>query len=496
MPDTGVSECLDGCSQCCCPPLNIPFDDLVMTPFVEVKVIGNGQTVSVGNNSSPPNNHAVISSFKYGNTTSNSGGCMMEIEIVDEAGSKIQNFFDRMATIACPQLISSRFWITATWGWIATNCDGTSRPIASTTHTVQMISLDVVYGKGVTKFAVKGIDQLELMKDAGNFGTLGTDTRPVHLKDAIRELVTQNGCNVSFMRAGSTDRDAWGFNVGGRQGPLGSWRKSGNNFIQTILSWISPFRTDADKGVNFCFNSRREGGTLDELILWESDVPNPGERVNPCSRTIGTFIVNGGSRSPVIDFSPTMNWTWAGSSTGGTMNQGGKDASIEKPNVNMGQCGGPQDQATWRPGQPTFGALTSQAVDAYGIAGATEEIRKSTAQHSKANPTPKSVEAELRIQGQPALSDPVYLRGKSLSLIVVQPFHHQATGDGCGEWLQTEPCNKILSNRAWLIMGSGHEIKSGSYTTTIKIRLDAPGADIDVDSPLGGDPQCGYIKAN
>lgn len=489
-PTNNTAECLDGCAQCCCPPLRVPFDDYIMTPFVEVKVAGNGQTVSVGNNSSPPRNHAVVSSFKYGTTTS-SGGCGMEVEIIDEAGSKIQNFFDRLTTVANPDLIVQQYWVNARWGWIATNCDGTSREISSTSHTLMMNKLDITYGKGVTKFQIKGVDVTGKMFEAANFGSVGTDERPSHLKDAIAQVAGDNGCDVFYMKIGNPDTDAWGFNVGGKRGPLASWRMNGNNFVQSILGWVAPYRTDSDKGITFSFNSKREPGSREQMILWEDKMPDCKDGGNPCDQSIGTYIINGGNRSPVIDFSPTMNWTFGASGVGGGMNPGGTGAAIEKSDCDMGQ---PPGREGWRPGQPTFGAMTSQAVDVYGIEGATEETRKSTAEHSKANPTYEAVKAELRIQGDPLMADPIFMNGKSVALIVMQPFNYQVTGDGCGEWLQTEPCNKVLSNRSWLIMGAGHEIKAGSYTTTLKLMLPAPGSNIDASRALGGDAVCGYVK--
>ncbi|MGL1636394.1 hypothetical protein ACSTJT_23245, partial [Vibrio parahaemolyticus] len=75
------------------------------------------------------------------------------------------------------------------------------------------------------------------------------------------------------------------------------------------------------------------------------------------------------------------------------------------------------------------------------------------------------------------------------SIVVINPFHIQDVGgEDCGEWLQAETCNAVLSNRQWLVLGTSHEIKEGSYTTTIKVRLDAPGTDISIGEPLGGDP--------
>ena len=45
-------------------------------------------------------------------------------------------------------------------------------------------------------------------------------------------------------------------------------------------------------------------------------------------------------------------------------------------------------------------------------------------------------------------------------------------------------------------MGSSHEVKEGSYTTTLKVYLAAPGLDIGIAEPLGADGEAKPINSD
>jgi hypothetical protein len=104
-------------------------------------------------------------------------------------------------------------------------------------------------------------------------------------------------------------------------------------------------------------------------------------------------------------------------------------------------------------------------------------------------PPAAAVEAELLIQGNPYLDDPLALcAGAECSIIVINPFMFKKQSAGCSEWIADPPMNAFLSNKHWLIQGVSHEIKEGSFTTTLKVWLASPGVDINYDASLGGPP--------
>jgi hypothetical protein len=141
----------------------------------------------------------------------------------------------------------------------------------------------------------------------------------------------------------------------------------------------------------------------------------------------------------------------------------------------------------------TYATQTDDATYINGPKNAMTILQQGQAANTRANVSFNSIEAELKIQGDPTFADPIFTVGKTLALLVINPFHVDDSGGGsCGDWTQAETCNAVLSNKNWIIMGSHHEIKEGSYTTIIKVRLPAPGADISVGQPLGADPT-GYV---
>jgi hypothetical protein len=99
------------------------------------------------------------------------------------------------------------------------------------------------------------------------------------------------------------------------------------------------------------------------------------------------------------------------------------------------------------------------------------------------------ITADLRILGDPRAQF-VYMdrwMGQSVSIVAINPFHIAGGGNGgCGDWLAKPMCNQILSNKSWKVHAVNHSIKEGSYTTTLKLFLEAPGIQIGHDDPLGG----------
>lgn len=486
-------EKLEGCKFCCCEPVKVPFNEHVLAPFVEVTLSDGKTTIGVGNHSSPPDNNAAIKSFKYGNTV-NQGGTNCEIEITDEVGSNFQRFFDKMARIPDPEQINLKFWIHVRWGWLGQRCDGNVNIHSQTQHTFVLTKVDVAFTHGLASFNVKGTDITPQNLEMINRQSFGTDDGKRSLKDAIRELGELNGCEVFYMKAGSLDADAWEFKGGVGQ-PEGAWRSNGTSFLQTVLNWISTFKTENNLGIGWSFNSRRPPGSKNQFILWEGSAPQCGENTNPCARSIGTYLVNGGNRSSVIDFRPSINWTFGASGSGGAMNPmsgGGPGGGSVKEKPECQILADPSDDRAPNVGTQTHSIANNNTVEVYGPRAALEESRAATSAHGRVNSTYEAVKAEMRIQGDPSLADPIYLRDKVASIIVIQPFHLQGLGNQCGEWLQTEPCNRVLSNRNWRIESCGHEIKAGSYTTTLKLVLDVPGASLNLDQPLGADVICGH----
>jgi hypothetical protein len=106
------------------------------------------------------------------------------------------------------------------------------------------------------------------------------------------------------------------------------------------------------------------------------------------------------------------------------------------------------------------------------------------------------MEGELRVQGDPSLGGPRKTFGRTVSLVFINPFHVMPNGRGCGDWLANPVCNCVYSNKAWWVKAIDHSIREGSYVTTIKVALMAPGSDVNDNEPFGGNGSGGWIKGN
>ena len=91
--------------------------------------------------------------------------------------------------------------------------------------------------------------------------------------------------------------------------------------------------------------------------------------------------------------------------------------------------------------------------------------------HRKANLDFQTIEADLKVIGDPEMSDPYGLAWKTISLLVINPYFLQNTGDGCPSWVASGSqsmsgsiCNDILTNAAWFIKGGEQVIREGSFT--------------------------------
>jgi hypothetical protein len=114
---------------------------------------------------------------------------------------------------------------------------------------------------------------------------------------------------------------------------------------------------------------------------------------------------------------------------------------------------------------------------------------KSEIAHQKAsrltNVVGNAVECEMRILGDPSPRMCQTNPGRVASIVVINPFHITG-GSDCGDWLAKPGCNQIFSNKSWQCFGINHSISAGTYTTTLKLRLNQPGVDVSVNEPLGG----------
>jgi hypothetical protein len=336
MP-TSVLSCdlLSGCGSCCDgsnggPGIRGLIESHVNAPFIFITVGGSAGTITVGNQSQPPENHAVVKSLKYGHTAGGGGGGLhLEVEVADEKGGAFATFVNSLVTKVEFDTIRFCNFITASWGWIANYCDGTHEVISSTTHTLVLQSVDFTYTGGLMKFNLKGIDLSQVAFQTSLDKTYGEDNSPLGLKQAIQSICQEYNCAVRFLRPGSDEE--WNFGDSGTNGGQGdpnakkaSWKCHSENFLQAIQRWIQGYVTDRKLGITLAFNSKINSGDQPQLILWEDFMPQCGATLTSCLASMGTYIVNGGNDSPVISFQPNLKWTF------GQINKSGRCVRLNR----------------------------------------------------------------------------------------------------------------------------------------------------------------------
>jgi hypothetical protein len=519
------------CNDYYCPEnqscIKLPLQATGLAPFVRMSFPaldtgdGSGNTkfnpkandLTVGNKSNLPNNHAVIKSFTYGSSDGNGA----EVEIYDEEGGEFDLLVQKMVKVLSE---GNEFGCAVEWGWTVTDCDdiGINFPgnkrhstIKSSQHYFLIISVDIHFANSGIVFKLELLDTMMPM-----FETRIKDTiEGVNLKEAIRgvfnnqdnpiqmEVVfaklqpTSSGevpCNTLVSEGGfgnqsftlPPDVEEFEFESPWEDDPPEEdWQTANLNPLGAVREWLKDKKTTDKKGTIIFYNSTSPNK---QLVILEDPLPRCEEEVLEldCSRSIGTYIVNGGAKSPVISFDPQIKFNWAAaakagggtdpnSAAGGNAGSEDDDDDDDDDNDNDDDpCVIRQPSGT---GTQTHVTLGSEWASVAGPEGYRDAIEGLEAQ-SKANKNYEAVEAELRIQGDPTLDNPFAIKIKTVSILVINPFHLRNKTNrisGCPEWLVAPPCNRILSNKNWFIKGVSHEIKEGAFTTTLKLFLPAPG---------------------
>jgi len=454
-----------------------PLEGALFAPWVEITFAG-GNKITVGNESSPNSgNRAVIKSFQYG--TSNGQGC--EVEILDEEGGNLVKFMEKLNKTL--KNSSTDYNMIVDFGWIIQNSNGsaTVRKTSDYGGALHFLPTKLTsrYENGFIKFIIQGTDLFSRIAENRIIKTYGDDNNKITLKEAIRRILSENDPkveSVKYYRKGQGGViSEWKFKEEGGDGPKGVWQANSLNALDVIRKWINTVTTDDDKGIVVVWNCASESP---EIMLWEA----PPE-IKPCLSNVGTFIVNGGNCSPVISFSPTAEWAVVvkkGNVSGGPSSAENIDVKEIKNSKEKWADADAGAQRTQQGGN--IGYENQLAPDE-----ASKKLAKAQLEHDRAatyyDAVPSApITAELAIQGNPEFVHPTFLLDSFVSIIFINPFY---ITNGC-DWLIEPTCNPVWSNKNWQILGVDHQIREGSYITTLKVRLFAPGSDIGSDKGLGG----------
>lgn len=492
------------------PKMKTALEAPIVAPFVVVEILGSddaelGQasmipvqeiygtaqfSFGVSNSSFP----ASVKSLQVG--TANGFG--LEIEVVDQEGGSFSAIYEKLSRMGT----ASDSMCSVRWGWVTSSCDGSgtadpgeglgdpTEPQAMSSATIQAliknISLD--YQFGTVKYTIQCIDQLENMVTDKVSGVWGQDT-PVYLVDAIMDLCSKRGITAVFKKFSAATQEGtfeWKMDAGPvspEKGPKGIWRGNDRTFMETIYDWIRPYVSqDGQDGRGLCIFF---DGSPKKQLVFMSSIPPVCETAFDGDWQVGAYVINGGNCSPVISFKPNIAFTginaWGtggtagGAVAGGTTKQTGPTSCLANSTPQLNNDFDDDDINT---GLSVSMNITREERLARGQRGIGTAYNNMHLHALANNFNMQPITAELRVQGDPSYSNPVLSFTRFVNLLVINPFTVD-TGSSCAIWSnQIEPCNEILSNANWIITGISHDIREGSYTTTLRVMLPAPGSDI------------------
>lgn len=461
-----------------------PVTGAVIMPWVEVWFDGSNRRIGVSNVSSRLN-QAAIKSFQFGI----SNGTGVVIEIIDESSSNFSKFLNRIST--GNQESANRNVLKFQFGWTSADCNSpftsnnrsncctevsNERPTRSCVHTMFITKVTGnMQGGGLCRYVVEGNDFTRDAFTTRPRVTFGTDREPVRLREAIRKLcVGQLGLEIQLLKLNSSCREEeFTFREQGQidriNGPLGRWETMGRSVISACMNWLSDYVSDSNKGFYTCFRTDKNVIAFVESNRMECDYNRDINNYN-----LGTYIV-GGDCSPVISFTPSINFNVAAMNSlfDNTDNAPG---GVLSPREFVRPEGCNQTPNADNQGLNITSLESDNNYRVFGTSATQIGGRNRSINRRENMLLTGPIEAELRIQGDPSYSSPIMCVGSYVSVVCLTPFVIANTGRQC-DWLN-DGCNLTLSNRRWMITGMSHDIREGSFVTTLRLNLAAPGVDI------------------
>ena len=466
-----------------CGELNDPPAGAIYSPYVKLSF--GSVSITVGNNSAPPDNMAAITSFQYG-LQGGTVGWGADFEIIDMGGVMYERIIARV-NASITDIAAEDIQTSFEFGWILKSCDGPPTIIKSPPLFGIILKVESTHEAGYVKLKMKVSAPTAKISETRHDNTIGDENNKVFFKDALERLFTENHPKVESIRLLDKDGAPMKFNASDgdiEKGPRGVWPMNQMNNLSIARNWWNSLTTNGGVGVIIVYDPKTRALVFKEDAL--------GLTKNCCyeGNSMGTYVVNGGNCSPVLGFTPTVTWPkglvpGAGATTGGAFSGNNdtsngpnpvgvkSDAGIEEAGTQSSPTVQQQD-LNWR--SPDL--LPSKASKAFAAQLKTNSIYE----------LPNSgfgFGVELKIIGDPKYDSPLTVFGKNIAIVYINPFHIEECS-----WITTTNCNHTLSNKHYFIKEVNHQISGGSFITTLKLWLMAPNLNIPATSPLGA---CGDV---
>lgn len=474
-----------------------------------------GAVVTVSNQSSDgtdPKHCAIIKSFSLGH----SDGTDVRVTIHDTHGGLFEEFMKHLQTDwFCLKTPTPTLLMRVQFGWVKSGCKEPMPSARSECYYVFCNSVETNYAEGKIIFEIVGRDIcFNMPEGSAQFQTGGNGDKAEYFINALKTFLTDPSSpapNIPIFKfvltnnkgeqivhaidfnSNTSENKTDFFNLPTKKekllGRFGKYNAQGLNKLEAIQKWAAINPSINDRAWRLLYNTNVNPG---ELIFFEVASPNCDNQGDAYFDALneGTYIVNGGPSSPVIEFNPKLKWNFP-SLTGasGAMGQNKVADIMVKDEVGAQNPGHP---CLKRDKVEGAGQITGTEVHESKLEegdGATRSDAQLKAEFKKFNPiVPESISADLVVIGDPVFCPPMFAVGtKFISIVIINPFHIVPNGDGdCGEWLALPACNPVLSNKGWKVTSVTHQIDAGKYTTTIGVNLPSPGIELYADKRFGG----------
>lgn len=291
----------------------------------------------------------------------------------------------------------------------------------------------------------------------------------------------KQGSRIALVRQPQGQNGGWSYakqkNADTNAGRSGVYPGYNLPVLDAIAKNLNNFVTDHTKGVFLCYPS----GANDEcLYLVEAEsteclIDRTKYRSCKIKQFVGTYVVNGGDLSPVISFSPKIEFVgvpnrFVGAAPGGANSS--KSVIIQGCNQNSATNN--------EPGKETVvaGAATSNNRESSPPAEIGQKTAEAASLHLEAGnfskPMLGAVTADLTIQGDPRFLWSWNIIGSFIKIIFINPFTVIQSdlfdnGKINGVWLSLPTINDQISSIAFLINGCDHELSDGKWITKLKL---------------------------
>lgn len=500
-----------------------PKPGYIYSPYVKIS-LADGKYITTGNVSQPGAssftinvvrqsfgltpinsyfNTAVISNFEYGFET-NATGFQASFEILDSGSVAYREILQILnKTIANADNDSNRVWFD--FGWIIQDENNQAKLRSVNTLTSKVLhglptEVQLSFENGHAKIKFKIISPLSVPHTHSKI--FGKENNKMTMKDALDKLfkeVEPKINEVEYRNSNGGNFIKWLNNT--EKGPFGVWNMSQQDKLNTARMWLNPYMTTNKKNVLFIYDGFSKINDLATKLIIQEDPSEPlNKSQDCCGSTIASFIINGGNDSPVISFTPNINWIFADTGAGAAAPGGSGPKSLSVQEI--------QEKQKKQQQSGTLIKLSTQSnmwnnippiLHAPTLRDASNAINNMVSRNGIGRASP--FEAELKIFGDPFWHSPVIgedaLIGKSFSILFVNPFTPKVpfryipfSGFDL-YWLADPTCNTTLSNKNYMILKVNHQISNGTFVTSFKLKCLLPNADYFYNKNIGGGTNCG-----